>query len=339
MLLTCLFTVLTMEPTFQITLDLGGVPGEDVSLNRVILAADGSLLGLSPYRVWHWDSEGRLIRCFGHKGEGPGEFLYVSEALWDGEHYWVIDGSRQASSIFDAEGNYLFQQGLYFRQLLRVGSQLFSLDHSQLRFDPVTYPPVLQPIQYTIQDRKLNVSKTGPPFKKVSVKQMEYSFNFKLLWVARDGDRYLVVDQLEPKMRIYSPETIERENSVPLDQTFSPDFIPIQVTRWVNAPKELPRQPQNYTAMKKWMHSFSKINYFGPLGIEKEYVVAYLIPDPEDNLSSRQIIQTVDGNGKILGPLFEGAGMIVGSRDRQVLVYNETDTVDDIKHVLEIYQF
>jgi len=339
MLLNCLFTLFMMEPTYQIDLDLGGESGMDVSLSRVVLASDGSLLGLGPHRVWHWESDGRLIRCFGNKGEGPGEFLFISEVLWDGEHYWVIDGSRQASSVFDAEGNYLFQQGLYFRQLLRVDGQLFSLDHSQLRFDPVTYPPVLQPISYSIGDRRLDVSKTGPPFKKVSKKQMEFMFNFKLLWVARDGDRFLVVDQLEPKMRIYTPETIERETGVPLERTFSPDYTPIQVTRWIEAPKELPNQPQNYRAMSIWMHSFSKINYFGQLGKEKEYVVAYLIPDPEDNLSSLQIIQTVQANGKIIGPVFEGPGMIVGSRNRQVLVYKETDTVEDVKHVLEVYQF
>ena len=339
MLLTCLFTLVMIEPTFQVTLDLGGESGVDVSLNRVVLADDGTVLGLSPNQIWHWESDGRLIRKFGRKGEGPGEFIYISEALWDGEHYWVIDGSRQSSSVFDAQGNYLFQQGLYFRQLLRVEGQMFCLDHSRLRFDPVTYPPVLQPIKYSIRDSKVNVEKTGLPFKKVSKKQMTFLFNFKLLWIARDGDRYLVVDQLEPKIRIYSSETIERENSVPLDQTFSANYIPIQVTRWVNAPKDLPNQSQDYKTMKIWLHSFSKINYFGSLGEEKEYVVAYLIPDSEDNMASRQIIQSVDEQGKITGPLFEGEGLIVGSRNRQVLVYREIDTIEDVKHVLEIYQF
>lgn len=339
MFLFCLLTLLTVEPAFEIKLDLGKTEGMEIGFHKMTLCADGSLLGISSHQIMHWDENGTLLRQLGRRGEGPGEFMFIGEALWDGSHYWLIDSSRQLSSIFNAEGELLFQQPLYYRQVLRVEDKLFTLDHSDLSYDPVTYPPVVQPISYEIKDSQLVVSKTGPAFRKITKRQMDFMFNFKLVWVALDGDRYLVVDQLEPKICIYNAEVINLENSVPATQTFVPKTIPIQVRDWVESPKSLPSGSKSQAEMRRWWFSFSRINYFSKLSSENEYIVSYFVPDPNEKNTFIQVIQVIDKGGRIIAPVIESNGMIVGTQDRKILVYEPEETELDTLHKLHLYQF
>lgn len=339
MLLLCFFSICLLEPVSKIKLDLAEVSGFSVRLNDVFIEKDGSFIGLSSHELWHWDAHGQLIQRIGKKGSGPGEFSYITEALWDGEHYWIIDGQQLRSLIFDRSGQFLFAQPLYFRQLIRAGDQFFTLDYSQIRFDPVTYPPVVQEIGYDISNGQIQMAKVDEPFKKVTKRQMDFFFNFKLLWIALEPDRILVVDQLEPKINVYSLLTREKEQRVPIANTFLPDYIPIQARRWVEPPTKMPRERRSRESLMRWFSSFSRINFFGRLGEQEQFIVAYLTPDPEDDLGSLQVIQIIDSEGRIAGPVFEGEGMIVGSKERNVFIYNEEEMEEDTEHILSVYQF
>jgi len=312
---------LIIEPTQEIHLDFAGLDSTGVKLQRLGFAADGSFLGVGAHSVWHWDRQGRYLGHFGGRGEGPGEFVYISDALWDGTHYWVIDGGRQVSSVFDSRGRFLFHQSLYFRQLIQCENQLFALNLEGLRPDILDYPPVVLPITYQITDRELLVDAVGPAFRKITPRQRDFRLNFKLVWVVGEELRFLVVDQLEPKISVYTAGTREVEQRTPLLQSFTPPSIPMQLTNWVEPPAGLAKNQMSPEESRRWWYSFSRINFFGRTADGKYYVVAYESPDPDDPMSGIQWIQVLGLDGKKAGTPFEAMGSIVGLRNQTIAVY------------------
>lgn len=337
MLLFLLGFVLVQTPATEIKLENQDRYLPNASFNRVFLSKNNTFLAMTTYQVWHWDSEGNLINRFGSKGEGPGEFQFVGQVLWDGTYYWVVDSRMLESSVFDNNGRFLFRHPLYFRQFVPVEDEIFVLDFSQLNQRRGNLPTTLQKIEYDVGEKAINVKLVNPRFKKVSERQREFQYNFKLVWVVREGNEYLVVDQLEPKIWRYSPETIARESKLTEMELFEPPYTPFQATRWEEPPKSMPASRKSDREFVVWWRSWSRINYFAKAG--NDYMVAYEAPDPDSPAESFQVIQRIAKNGKAIGKSMALEGAIMGVRNNQVYIFKEADTEENFIYWVHAYDF
>ena len=332
------FVVMAEQIPFEeIKLDNLGMYLSRIGYGKVWLERDGTFLAASHYHIWHWDTAGRLINRMGGKGEGPGEFQGVGEVIWNGDYYWAIDNQRLISTIFDAEGRYLTRKPIYYRQFVRLEDQIFALDVGKFAVGVSEYPPLLQEINYRIKDGELEVEHTGFNFKKVTPKQVRLNFNFKLLWAVREADRYLVVDQLEPIMRIYDPATRKREREIGNNQPFEPNFMPMELKSWEDPPDSWTQQGGTARDFRQWWQSWSRINYFGKAG--DDYVVAYEIPNEEDPESSLQAVQRIAKDGHAIGEPLIIQGYCMGSRDNKVYMFHENEDSEKFEYYVRIYRF
>lgn len=339
MITFCLFVA--MEPMDGNSYESIQVDNQGVYLNRLTynnakLAHDGSFLVFSQYHVWHWDRDGRLIQKLGGRGEGPGEFMGVSEVFWDGEHYWVIDGKRLSSTVFDKNGRYLFRQPQYYRQFVRAGERMFLLDYSRLDPASPVYAQVLHEMNYAISDERLDVDFTGFSFKRISELQMKLQMNFKLVWIVPDGERLLVVDQLEPKIRIYDDAAIKAEDELSDKRPFEPGFIPIQTRGWVDPPEDGFKDFHTNRDFLVWWNSWSRINYFGEIG--DDFLVAYEVPREDQPEETLQAMQRISREGRIQnGPVYV-KGYFMGTRDNRAYLFYPDEDDDSFSYYVRIYQ-
>ena len=71
--------------------------------NPVVPDGSGGYLitDAGPPGVFHYSSDGRLMRCYGREGEGPGEWKVADVALpWGDEHVMVLSRSPYAIQLF-----------------------------------------------------------------------------------------------------------------------------------------------------------------------------------------------------------------------------------------------
>ena len=328
---------LAIDPVTEIKLENFNRFLPDASYNRVFLGKNDTYIALTNYQVWHWDAEGKVINQFGAKGEGPGEFVWAGQVHWDGDYYWVIDSKSLSSSVFDNHGKYMDRQPIYFRQFVPVGDELFILDFSKVNQFDGNYPQTLQKIEYRIDGRGLSVEMTPLKFKKVSQRQKDFHYNFKLVWVVREGQDYLVVDQLEPKIWVYSPETIGRESKTPDNRPFEAPFVNVQARLWVDPPKFVPGNLKNDKDFLYWWQSWSRVNYFANAG--EDFIFAYERPDEKDPAESLQVIQRIGRDGRAKGEPLILSGVIMGVRKNQVYIFKEEDTEDGYSYYVRAYDF
>ena len=89
---------------------LGSTEGDDSFgfIVDVALSPEGAL-AVSQYglgQVWVFDARGRK-QVAGRRGEGPGEFGFVSDVAWRGDTLVVVEGGRSRVSLMTGDGRYL----------------------------------------------------------------------------------------------------------------------------------------------------------------------------------------------------------------------------------------
>ena len=323
------------DPVLEIMVENRGRYLDRIVYGKVRLQPDGSFLANNFHMIYHWDEKGRLIRQMGGRGEGPGEFQAISEVLFNGEYYWVVDGARMESSVFDKNGSFLYRSGARSRQFVQAGDQLFMVDNSQFNPHGSDYPQVLQEILLKLDDQSLSVDFKPLRFKKVSQRQKDFRMNFKLVWMVREGDRYLLVDQLEPKIRIYDKSAIERESQTDLAQPFEPDFLPLNLKHWVEPPESMVSGFANNNKMLQWWQSWSRINFFDHAG--DGFVIAYETPDPADPNNNLQVIQRLEKTGANAGKPLVVDGLCMGVRNNLAYIFTPDEKGDEFKYYIRAY--
>ena len=337
MLTMLLLGMFALDPVVEITLDNQGMYWPLIGYNRASIAADGTFLILSQYYLWHLNGNGSLIRRLGGKGEGPGEFGLLIDALWDGQYYWVLDANYRMSTLYNGQGRFLSKSPIYFRQLVRAHDHLFGLDISG--FDPwrTNYPPVLQEIGFRVEDQELLVEPKEDRFRKVTPRQLEFKFNFKLLWMVQKNGTYMVMDQLEPKIFLYDHEAIYRERLTQIDEPYTPPYLPVQLRRWVEPPTGFQRNIGTQDIYRKWWCSWSRVTFFCEW--DDHFFVAYEIPDPEDDESTIQVMQKIAVDGRAIGPAVEVKGFVAGVKNGTAFVLFEDEFSDEFTYYFRGYSW
>ena len=107
----------TLDGTLLLTLGAEGKPGEPGEPFRrpadVAISGSGEIFVADGYdnsRVHKFSSDGELLKSWGKKGKGPGEFN-LPHGIWvDKDDYvWVTDRENNRIQIFSAEGSYVRQ--------------------------------------------------------------------------------------------------------------------------------------------------------------------------------------------------------------------------------------
>lgn len=308
-----------------------------ISYGKVRLQPDGSFLANNFHQVFHWNEHGDLITSMGGRGEGPGEFQAISEVLFIDGYYWVVDGARMESAIFDNTGHFLYRKPINCRQFLQTEDQVFLVDNSAYNPYSKNYPTVIQEIQFKIDQDNLEIHTTPLRFKKISEMQRNLRMNFKLFWISRQGDRYFLMDQLEPKIRIYDKAAREKERQSSIDEPFEPNSLALNLKYWVHPPEKMAEGFESNKQMLRWWQSWSRINYFGDAG--DGFFVAYETPDPEDAQNNLQVIQRLDLTGQRMGQPLVLEGLCMGVRNNLVYIFNADDETDNFNYYIKGYEF
>lgn len=88
------------------------------------------------YRVLVYAPDGTLLRQWGSRGTGPGQFIYPTDVAFDSKGRIFVSeyGDHDRIQVFDAEGNYLFEFGSF-----GDGPGQFSRPQSMAIIDDVVY--------------------------------------------------------------------------------------------------------------------------------------------------------------------------------------------------------
>lgn len=100
---------------------------EEADYFQKYLIHDSRLYAVGNHSVFQFDREGRLLRKIGGRGEGPGEFLYISDAFID-DTVLVVVSSRGKTASFDLNGTLIHSrkytlQSASVERMFRLGNR------------------------------------------------------------------------------------------------------------------------------------------------------------------------------------------------------------------------
>lgn len=333
-MLTLLLLPFMLDPIKVVQLENNGRYLTSLDYNQIKMGFDGTVLARTKYQLWHWDTDGKLMRRLAQKGSGPGEVQGMGAVFWNGEHYWVIDNQALFSSLFDKNGKFLSRRTLYFRQLIEVDGQVFGVDYSRANQFQGNFPRNLQELNVKVMGDELVVERTDLLFNKVTRAQQNLEMNFKLLWVAKRGDTYLVVNQLEPRMYLFDEEARRKEASKSIEEFHETDYVTLNLPHFEAPPESFTKQ-RTRRALMGWWRSWSRINFFTSLG--ENFLVCYEVPSDDSEEETTQALAVVDINGRLKKPVVEVEGFAFGVHNNHVKVFREGDSDDFFEYFVDTY--
>lgn len=173
-------------------------PAPDAVLPLDALAFDGSILLTSKTSLVHYSSQGKHIRTIGNQGNGPGEFVQIDNAVWDGRHYIVRDSFRQDNSFFHSDGLFLARRFFHSRYLAFVDGRYLSIDYKPIfKNDPSL--PALHHVTFDEHQNPIFQASFHPYLPIV----FNYARELRLHYFAvLDGELY-VINQASPLIFVY----------------------------------------------------------------------------------------------------------------------------------------
>ncbi len=215
--------------------------GEEFYIIDFARGPDGSvfLLSRGNYKIYKIDREGRVVKVFSKKGEGPGEFKFLPKLKVHGNSLWVASSSKVAE--FDLDGNLVreFRLKGSYRDIIPLGDGRFLA--SRLSFEEKTGERVSL-LVIDAQDRILarlwDTDKTGfihlkvggKPFFFVSVPPIlpvllwDYSPETGLVYISEAEQYEVWVKDLQGKVRFLVSRQYKR---IPFSEEEKEKFVRI----------------------------------------------------------------------------------------------------------------
>jgi hypothetical protein len=173
-------------------------PDPDGPVPLDALAFDGSILLKSKTTVFHYSSQGRLIRTIGKQGNGPGEFVYIESTVWDGRNYIVRDRFRNDSSFFHRDGLFLARRFFHSRYLAYVDGRYISIDYGPTYKNDPSLPAL-----YHVTFDEHCILKFHTSFHHYLPVFFTYARDFRMhYFVVLDNELY-VINQASPMIFVY----------------------------------------------------------------------------------------------------------------------------------------
>lgn len=257
--------------------DLGGVAKAplDPFATHPQIDKQGGIVYFSTSEVLHWKN-GQLTRF--DVGNG------ISSVFFSGSYYWVVN--QEGNSFWGVDGRFLgrfegeaveIQHSSSTKPIVRLRLNQKYLKQSKL------YPPLA-----TIVEVDFTSPITVSPlmdFSKSTQRALDLSLEFTRLWVVEKSGTFYVLDQIDPQIRVYDNQAINRE----IMQGWKvPDLevmrIPLRLDRYTSMhPKYLDNiegllsMNEGMRLMKEWWNTAPLFVFFGEMG-KNSYLVAYRVP-------------------------------------------------------------
>lgn len=246
---------------------------------QIRIQRDGSFLGYNEHTAYHWSPTGKRLVHFGEKGEGPGEFLYMTEVVFTGTHYLAIDARRYLLQVFNKDGQYLFKQPSYLQSIFKVGRYYYGLDIKAIQGGEA-YPRMYREFTISVNENKkvVQFKQNGEFLKKPTVKQRTFgTYNYRDYFFVSHQGMLLLINEIEPRLWYFTEEIRKREATIPHSEPWEGKTVPVSLTIWPDVPEKFPRSREEMT--KAWWYSFGRINWMSKSG--KHLVIGYQAPNKE----------------------------------------------------------
>ena len=313
-------------------IELEPVDQEITLQRRINLSADGEFYAGTRNYLYIWRRDGSLRLRIG----GP-ELSQPTSYHFDGSHYLVCEvvASGGVTHVYDYQGHHLFQADFYTHQFRVIDGDLFAFP-LPLQNDtwPHEFPTQFQKLNYHVGPEGLAYSFGSPAFGKMTQKQQDLIYNFKLVWAVKVNDTYHLVNQIEPRVYHYTPEGIEKDRIGGPDFPTSVGFTTLsldsfsQLQSYFSPPKGLYDNEEMAIMNAQWWHSFSQISGF--YAYRNGFVVSYTIPQCEqgDCTDSKAVVQRLDSQFRPVGEPMETNGYFLGVYRDQLNFFHNRNKLD-----------
>jgi len=151
--------------------------------------------------------------------------------------------------------------------------------------------------------------------------------------MVKEGDTYMVVNQVEPRIYLFDAESRRAEAAIPIEDYYENKHIVMSLPLYVEAPEAFTRD-KSKKALTHWWNAWSRINYFGKLG--DYYLVAYDSAIDSDD-DTQQVMVLVNREGKAVTKAQVVEGFIIGIHNGETLVFRSGDSDDTFDYYVDSF--
>ncbi len=285
---------------------------------------DGSILLTTRNNIWHFSRDGKLIRKLGGRGEGPGQFLFIMDAIWDGRYYWVADGSRLLISRIDpSQVNEANTYYAFFESFVHSDSLFFGVGGINPQHQRKPSLGWILPIPNDEWLKKHNTKNiVDSRFHRLTDEVRNLKMNYTNHYVQVRGENIFVCNEINDKAFVYQRDSWRKLKEISLE-----------LFGFQTGPDEFMRPPYTRERLVAFENSFSRIQGFTLL--ENAMLVAYNGAQGEKSEPVMRL-NKLNLDGRHLGR-YDFDGVFLGGCGRKtfdLLVNRESEKGDPSYHLL-----
>ncbi len=318
--------LLSIFMTSSITLETD--KGLDIfSKTKKMVAANGDILVMTPFELYHWNDTGKLIRKYSKSGRGSAP-MFLSTFHYDVRRKitWLIFIEDPHSCFFDENGDMMgngYMEGpsgeakpAYFRDLLSAGNRIFALQFQSSAWGQ-TQDHIIQQVDFEKTNRGMKIELFGKAFGRFSDLQIEYQFDFKRHWLVQNGltKKFSLVNQLDNGVQLFQPP---QGQSIETGLVSAGDPMRIYLPNWTPPPTMKRNQ---VTPSPDEHNTFSQITGAYPWD-DQTMVVGFTIPNPKGPTFG---VQKIRFNGTVDGKSLTTSGYFLGAHNGEIYAIRESE--------------
>lgn len=287
---------------------------------------EGKLALMTRTHFWVWNDAGDLHKTLTAKdGQNFTSWISLPEGLLISYHNRegqmgtvLLDGKFEELSHFD----------FFASRFQNVDGTLYTFPISaESPHFPHKHPYLFVPIHLQPEGETYRLTTLKPALAKAHPQLIHSEFEYKSAWLVKLENGYAVMNELEPKVYLYSPlqVSIEKREGHNTPSNIVGSSIPFQnfnpITSGFQPPKGVFKQGEVLKMLWDYNESHSTINWFGK--IDDGFLVAYSVPDCEDTNPCQESLlglQKLNSNFEMVGAPRIQPGNLIGIRNGQVYI-------------------